>query len=78
VVSILVLPFPAMDPKRQSVAEAGAHLLVRDALAERGTAARTLSIVEQAAPDPEGARHLAAIRTAIAQLESVVSPPPET
>lgn len=59
------------------MAEAGAYLLVRDGLAAIQAAARTLTIVEEAAPAPERARHLAAIREGIAQLESVVRPPPQ-
>jgi len=69
-----------MAPKRQSVSEAGAYLLVRDGLAELRAAEHTLTIVEKAAPDPERSRHLAAIRTAIAQLDLdlLVTPPPQT
>jgi len=69
-----------VDPKRQSLSEAGAYLLVRDGLAELRAAARTLTVVEETAPDPERARHLTAIRTAIAQLDLdlLVTPPTQT
>jgi hypothetical protein len=63
-----------MDPQRQSVAEAGAHLLVRDALAELRAAAHTLTTIEQSASDSEGARRLVALRAAIDQLETFVRP----
>ena len=65
-----------MDPKRQSVPETGAYRMVQNALIELKVAERSLTIIEQAAPDPERATHLAAVRGAIAQLETVVRPWP--
>ena len=65
-----------MDPKRQSVPETGAYRMVQNALIELKVAERSLTIIEQAAPDPERATHLAAVRAAIAQLETVVRPWP--
>ena len=61
-----------MDPKRQSVPEAGAYRMVQNALIELKVAERSVTIIEQAAPDSERATHLVAIRAAIAQLETVV------
>ena len=50
--------------------EVGAYTLLRDVLFDLTQAERALTIVEQAAPDPDRARHLAAIRAARAQLET--------
>ena len=73
-----------MDPKRQSTPELGAYDLLRDGLgaydllrdclANLRKAERALAIVEEAAPDPERAAHLVAIRAAIAQLVTFVRP----
>jgi hypothetical protein len=65
---------PAVDPQRQSLHEAGAYRILRDVLDGLHQAERALTIVEAAAPDPERATHLAAIRAAIAQLTTFVPP----
>jgi hypothetical protein len=59
-----------VDPTRQSTPEAGAYAMLRDALFHLRQAERALTIVEEAAPDPERARHLVALRAAIDQLET--------
>lgn len=64
-----------MDPSRQSVPEAGAYDLLREVLADLQKAERALAIVEAAAPDPERATHLAAIRAALAQLHLIFPAP---
>lgn len=66
-----------MDPTRQSVPEAGAYQMLRDALMALMTVEHTLAIVEQAAPDPERAAHLHAIRSAIERLVRVVPGSPD-
>jgi hypothetical protein len=73
-VSWSVLPFPAMEPSRQSVPEAGAYRMLHEATATIRQAERALKIVEEAAPDVERARHLAAIRAALQQLETFIRP----
>lgn len=66
---------PAMEPRRQSVPEAGAYRMVQGALIELKVAERSLTLIEQAAPDAERAVHLGAIRAVIAQLETFVQTP---
>jgi|RhiMetdeSRZDD1v2_1073273.scaffolds.fasta_scaffold134249_6 hypothetical protein len=66
-----------MEPKRQSVTEAGAYRALRAGLAELHRAEQTLSDIERVAPDPERAGHLAAIRAVLAQLEVFVRSLPE-
>jgi hypothetical protein len=61
-----------VDPKRQSVTEAGAYRALRAALAELHRAEQTLSDIERVNPDRERAVHLVAIRTPLAQLETLV------
>lgn len=61
-----------MDPQRQSVPEAGAYRILQVVLADLRKAERALTIIEEAAPDPERALHLGAIRSAIAELRTVV------
>jgi hypothetical protein len=65
-----------MDPKRQSTPEAGAYRMLHDVVAELERAASALAIVQGAAPDTERQHHLAAIRTAIETLRTVVPPTP--
>ena len=62
-----------MDPTRQSVPEAGAYRMVQIALADLRKAERALTIIEEAAPDPERATHLRELRKAIAALERVAT-----
>lgn len=57
-----------MDPKRQSMPEAGAYRILRDVLVDLRQAERTLTIVEEAAPDEERALHLSTLRLAIERL----------
>jgi hypothetical protein len=60
---------PAMEPKRLSVAEAGAYRILRVVLTDLRKAERTLATsIENTPPDPERAASLAAIRAAIAKL----------
>jgi hypothetical protein len=49
--------------------EADAYTILREVLYNLGRAERALTIVQQAGPDDERARHLAAIRTVREQLE---------
>ncbi len=64
------------SPRLQSATEAGAYRLLREALLELRQAERTLTILEEAAPDVERALLLVAIRAAIVQLEVYVRPLP--
>jgi hypothetical protein len=57
-----------VDPKRQSVPEAGACRLVQVALSDLRQPEHTLSVVAEAASDPERAPHLSAVRAAFVQL----------
>jgi hypothetical protein len=66
-----------MDPKRQSITEAGAYRALRAALAELHRAEQTLSDIERVASDGERAGHLVAIRAVLAQLETFVRSLPE-
>jgi hypothetical protein len=65
-----------MDPRRHSIPEAAAYRILRVVLEDLRRAERTLTAVEQTAPDPERALHLVAIRGALFQLETFVSPLP--
>jgi hypothetical protein len=65
-----------MDPKRQSISEVGAYRIVAMVLRDLEAAARILGSREAVAPDPERAHHLEAIRSAIAELRTVVQPWP--
>jgi hypothetical protein len=71
-----MLPSRTMDPKRQSISEAGAYRIVAIVLRDLEAAARILGNREAVAPDPERAHHLEAIRSAIAELRTVVQPWP--
>ena len=61
-----------MDPQRQSISEAGAYRIVAMVLRDLEAAARILGNREAVTPDPERALHLEAIRSAIAELRTVV------
>jgi hypothetical protein len=61
-----------VDPTRQSVPEAGAYRILRVVLSDLHKAERALAIIQEAAPDLERALHLGAIRSAIAELRTVV------
>ena len=63
-----------MDPARQSVAEPGAYRMLQMVLADLQMAKRVLGNILAGAPDPERALHLGAIRSAIAELRTVVPP----
>jgi hypothetical protein len=52
----------------------GAYGLLQEVLFDLRQAERALSLIEEAAPDQERALHLAAIRTAIAQMATFVWP----
>jgi hypothetical protein len=65
-----------VDPQRQSIAEAGAYRIVGMVLRDLEAAVRILENREAVAPDPERAHHLEAIRSAIAELRTVVPPWP--
>ena len=65
-----------MHPQRQSISEAGAYRIVGMVLRDLEAAARILGNREAVAPDPERALHLKAIRSAIAELRTVVQPWP--
>ena len=65
-----------MDPQRQSISEAGAYRIVAMVLRDLEAAARILGYREAVTPDPERALHLEAIRSAIAELRTVVPPWP--
>ena len=70
-----MLPFRTMDPQHQSIPEAGAYRMVQMVLRDLEAAARVLARIEAVASDPERALHLEAIRSAIAELRTVVSWP---
>jgi hypothetical protein len=58
-----------MNPKRQSVAEAGAYRILKVVLTDLRKAERILATtIENTPPDPDRAAYLAAIRAAIAKL----------
>jgi hypothetical protein len=59
-----------MDPKRRSGPEAVAYTMLREALFDMVQAERALTIAQEAVPDDERARHLAAIRAAITELKT--------
>jgi hypothetical protein len=52
-------------------AEAG---LLQEILFDLRQAERALSLIEEASPDPERARYLGAVRAALAQLETFITP----
>jgi hypothetical protein len=56
--------------------EVGAYRMLREVLFDLRQAERALTIVGEAAPDPERATHLVAIRSAIEKLETFVVPLP--
>ena len=60
----------ALDPQRQSAPEKGAYDILRAVLLDLTSAERALTIVQEAAPDDERARHLTAIRRALEQLRT--------
>ena len=66
-----------MDPQRQSVPEAGAYQMVQVAVADLRRAERALAIVQEAAPDPDRALHLGAIRAALAHLHTFIKTLPQ-
>jgi hypothetical protein len=61
------------DKRRAGPRTAGAGLL-QEALFDLRQAERALSLIEVAAPDPERARYLGAVRAALAQLETFITP----
>jgi hypothetical protein len=63
-----------MDPQRQSVPEVGAYRMPREVLFDLQRTERVLTVVEQAAPDDERAAHLRTLRSAIAELQQIISP----
>jgi hypothetical protein len=65
-----------MDPQRQSIPEAGAYRMGQIVLRDLEAAERILGRIETSAPDTERALHLQAIRSAILDLRTVVSPMP--
>ena len=65
-----------MDPQRQSIPEASAYRMVQIVLRDLEAAARILERIDTLTPDPERALHLVAIRSAIAELRTVVPPAP--
>jgi hypothetical protein len=65
-----------MDPQRQSISEAGAYRIVAMVLRDLEAAARILGNRDAMAPDPERSHHLETIRSAIAELRTVVQPWP--
>jgi len=65
-----------MDPERQSIPEAGAYRMVQIVLRDLEAVARILERIDTLTPDPERALHLEAIRSAIGELRTVVSPAP--
>jgi len=64
----------AMDPKRRTLKEAAAYRTLLTILADLRKTERTLTTVQQEAWDAERALHLAAIRSVIVPLESVIAP----
>lgn len=56
------------------MSELGAYRTIVGALRELLQAERNLTIIEQAGPDAERARHLGALRKAIAELKTLVPP----
>ena len=67
-----------MDPARQSVPEAGAYRMMAIVLQDLESAERVLENIQAVAPDPERALHLGALRSAIAELRTMLPPPTET
>jgi hypothetical protein len=63
-----------VDPTRQSDPEAAVYRMLRDVLVDLTMAERALAILEAAASDPERARHLVAVRAAMAQLAPFIRP----
>lgn len=61
-----------MDSRRQSIPELGAYRMVVTALRDLLKAEKTLAIVQEAGPDAERAVHLNALRSAIAQLKTMI------
>ena len=47
---------------------------MQEVLFELRQAERALSLIEEAAPDPERARYLGAVRAALGQLETFITP----
>ena len=58
----------AVDPPRQSVAEARAYRVLRVVLTDLRKAERALVRIDDTAPDPERAAYLAVVRAAITKL----------
>jgi hypothetical protein len=64
----------AMNPKRQSVDEAGAYRILKVVLTDLRKVERVLATnIENTPPDPDQAAYLAAIRAAIAKLYRLVA-----
>ena len=68
-----MLPLPAMDPKHQSIPEAGAYHILKVVLADLVKAERALALVQEGAPDSERGTHLDHVRMAISAVRAVVS-----
>jgi len=69
--------FPRMDPIGHSVPSGDINRLRWIVLRDLRKGERELAKMQQVEPDPERARHLSAVRAAIAELETFVAPLPE-
>jgi hypothetical protein len=67
-----------MDPLDAAITETDIPRVRQIVLDDLGNAERTLADVSAAGPDPERAGHLRAVRAAIAELEKLVAPLPES
>jgi hypothetical protein len=68
-----LLPSPAADNARHSIPAATAYRMLAIVLKDLESAERVLGQTEDTVPDPERRLHLGALRSAIAELKTVVA-----